>query len=727
MFKKICVFLIFFSLISTGFIYGQTKGEICGNVKAIETGEPLICVNITVDGTSFGAATDTKGYFSIKNIPVGTYEVTASILGYQKEKIAGVVVTTGTKTEINFQLKSEPIEMDNVTVTATRGNNLVTDVPVSTSIITSAELEQQVSQNVGEALESTGGVFIKNYGDLAGMKTISIRGSTDNQVLVLIDGQRLNNSQNSSIDFSTIPIDAVEKIEVVKGGHSALYGANAVGGVVNISTKSSKHEQKFSSDIKSSFGSNGIQIYSIDGTQQIGKIGYYLNLKHLKSDGNYKYENAQGKELKMENNDIKSNNLFFKVNYSFQHNSNLTFSTQYNKIKKGMFGTITYPSLNRRMDETISLYNLSFDRNIFSRLYLRTNAYYNKTDDKINDPDAWDESLKYSRHKNKAFGWELQNRFILSKNIVLTYGYDYRKDELESTQLDKQKRSTNSLYLQGELESRTNIIPLINKVILIPAVRYDDYSDVGSETSPKLGIVFSKTGGDVVTSLRGNVGKSFRSPTFNDLYWPEDYWSVGNPNLKPEIGFNYDAGSIVSYNKGDFATNFEFTYFVSNLEDLIIWVPITAVQWSPQNVDKSETKGVETKLDFNLFNKSVNLNLAYTYMEAKNASKDSPDNGKYLIYRPKHKFDLGIGFQYNFFRLNFNHRYVDKSFTKSDNSIYLPAYRVYDISASVTPSVFNLKLLAKFDLLNIFDRRFIIVEDHPMPGRQVRFTIGLKY
>ena len=723
MVKKIVISLVSISLICSGYLFSQNNGKISGSVKDIDTDEPLVSANVMIKGTYIGASTDTKGYFYIKKVPAGTCEVIVSIIGYRTETRSGIEVIEGATTEVNFEMKSEPIKMDKVTVTATRGNNLVTDVPVSTWIITDADLRRGTSQNIGEALQSAGGVYIKNYGDIAAQKTISIRGSTDSQVLVLLDGQRLNNSQNSTVDFSWIPVDDVQKIEIVKGGHSAVYGTNAVGGVVNIITKSPIHGQKFSSSIRSSIGPQATRIYSVNGSQEIGKLSYYISLKQVKGDGDYKFKDNLGVEKRLENNDLKSDNMFFKLNYNLFKNLNITLSTQHNEIKKGLPGSISYPNPNGRMNETINLHNLSFDGNILTRLHLRANAYYHRTDDRIDNPDPW---TPFSRHKNQASGFELQNRYILNKTIALTYGYDYRHDKVSSTEVHGQERNTHGLYLQAESESRINYLPLINKISFIPAVRYDSYSDIGNEISPKLGLALSRIG-SLTTSFRGNIGKSFRSPTFNDLYWPEDFWSAGNPDLKPEAGINYDAGTILEYTTDNFSTNLEFTYFTSNLEDLIIWAPRSDGKWTPQNVDESKTRGAETKIEFNLFDPLINFNVAHTYMLAKNNSDDSPDKGKFLIYRPKHKFDVGLGFEYHLLQLSLMYRYVDKSFTTSDNKESTPAYHVFDVSASAIPSIFGIEVLAKFDILNIFDKRFFVIDDYPMPGRQVRFTLGLQY
>jgi len=724
--KRIAVVAIVLSFFLINTSFGQQKGTVSGFIKDSHTGTPLICANITIKGTFLGAASDIRGIYFIKNVPEGTHTVTVSILGYATESKDGIIVTGGQTTKVDFELKNQPIEMGKVTVTATRGNYLVTEVPVSTAIITNADFERTAAQTVGEVLESAGGVFIKDYGDIASMKTISMRGSTDNQVLVLIDGQRLNNAQNASVDFNNIPLDKVEKIEIVKGGNSALYGANAVGGVVNIISKSAIHGRPFAGNINTSFGSQGIQIYSVGASQDIGKIGYILSFKHLASDGDYEYEDATGVEQRLQNNDIKSNNVFLKVHHYLGNNAKLAFSTQYSKIEKGLYGSITYPTPKRRMDETISLNNLSFDGNFSPRLHLRANAYYHHTNDEIDDPENWDPSALFSRHKNNALGLELQNRFIVNKNILFTYGYDFRVDKLESTQIGDKDRNTHGLYLQGEFQKTISNSSLLDKVVLIPAVRYDDYSDIGSQTSPKFGIAVTRSG-NILTTLRSNVGKSFRSPTFNDLYWPEDFWSVGNPDLKPETGFNYDAGLLLQYDQPDFSANFELTYFASNLEDLIIWAPIDAVKWSPQNVDKSETDGIETILRFDFFEQLLSLDFAHTYMSAINKSKNPGENGKDLIYRPKNKFDIGLGVNYKFMQLQLGYRFVDKTYTDSYNTSSLPSHEVYDLSVGVVPMISGLKLLAKLDVMNLTDENYNVMFDYPMPGRQVRFTVGLQY
>ena len=721
--QKILIFFVILFL-SAGYLFGQNKGKICGYIKDVTTGKPLSCANVSIKSTNIGASTDTKGYFCIQKIPAGTYELTATIIGYKTVTKKDILVSENGLVNINFELKSEPVKLKEVTVTATRGYDFVTDVPVSTTIITSVDLQQQAYQNVGDALESTGSVYIKNYGDIAGLKTASIRGSADGQVLVLLDGQRLNNSQNASFDFSSLPVDAVEKIEIVKGGHSALYGANAVGGVVNIISKNPAPGRIFTSAVNSTFGSQGTQIQSFNSSQEIGKFSSFLSLKHVRSDGDYEFEDNLGQIKRLENNDLKSKYLFFKLNYEPLMNSNLTFSTQINEIEQGLAGSISYFTPKQRKDKSTNLCNLAYTGFFFNRLQLRTNAYYHRSDENVVDLDSW--STPYSRHLNKALGLELQNRFLLNKNIVFTFGYDFRYDKLSSTQIvDNKERKTNSVYLQGELENRLNNLSYLNKVKIIPAIRFDSYSDIGNKTSPKLGLVFSKEGA-VTASLKGNIGKSFRSPTFNDLYWAEE-WMVGNPDLKPEIGINYDAGTILQYDTEYFSTNFEVTYFVNNLEDLIIWVPRDDGKWTPQNVDKSKTKGTESNIGFDLFNHKINFGIAHTYMSAKNNSENSSENGKYLIYHPKHKVDLSMDFQYQIFRLYLMARYVDKSYTSPDNTQSIPAYRVFDFGIGATPLLFGVKLLTKVDVLNAFDDQFVVIKDYPVPGRQFRFTVGIKF
>lgn len=722
MYKKI-VIIIFILLFSAISLLAQTNGTLRGTAIDSEK-SPLEGVNITIKGTNLGAATDIDGIFFINNVPEGIYEITASRIGFKKVTLSNIEVKPNLTTEIHYIMAQEPIDLAKVTVTAMRQERNIADVPVATEIITSKNIEQVSAQNVGEALASSSSITMKGNGDLNSLQTASARGSTDSQVLVLLDGQRLNNSQSASFDFSTIPADFVDKIEIVKGGHSAFYGTNAVGGVINIISKSSPIGQKLSAGVKSGIGSWGSQFNTFNLSQQIGKLSYFAAFNNIQSDGKYSYKDNEGNTVDRENNDLKKNEVFLKANYSVTEKSQLNFFTSYGKWDRGLPGPVSFPSTTQRLKETRKMYNVAYENAAYNSWLFKTNVYYHRSDQNYIDSSPY--ALEDTDHKNEAVGFNFQNRYVLSDWLQLSSGYDFRQDKLASTKYDNRSRNIHGIYLMGEAKSDVPGLPFFKKLILVPALRYDKYTDFEGQFSPKMGIVFAHSG-ETSFSLRGNIGSSFRAPTFNDLYWPEDMWSVGNPNLKPEKGLNYDLGFLSELNRGTWTANFEFSYFVNDIKNLNMWKEVSPWFWQPQNIDKSLTRGTEAQLAISFFEKRMNLRAAHTYLDTKYNNEGSPLFGNYLEYRPKHKVDVGLGFDYAFASMNVIYRYLDKSYKNETNTDTIPHSNLFDANILFNHSFFGMNAVARLDVINIFDKQFVTFGDQPMPGRQLRISLGVQY
>jgi outer membrane receptor for Fe3+-dicitrate len=292
--KRLFLFLIIVGL-SIPLLAMQEPGSLTGRVVSEGTRESIPSANVYFRGVHIGASTNAEGYYSIDHIPPGTYSIIVSAIGYTTiyDEIS---IEAGERKTITFSLRPTVYHLNQVTVTATRERSLISEVPATVDIISARDLRVNNVQNIGEALQRVPGVSIRNYGGFGDMKTISIRGSSSGQVLILLDGQRLNNAQSGEVDLSTIPLEGVERIEVVRGSASAIYGADAVGGVINIITKSGSVEdtriiESGGSLLGGSFGSYGV---SLNGSYTGNKVFTIASYKHLASDGNYEYSQQDG-------------------------------------------------------------------------------------------------------------------------------------------------------------------------------------------------------------------------------------------------------------------------------------------------------------------------------------------------------------------------------------------------------------------------------------------------
>jgi len=723
---------IFLFLLSFQPLFGQHGGIVKGVLKDGATNEIIIGANIYLKGTHTGCASDEDGNYMISQIPAGKHILIVSMLNYSTIEHP-FTISEGEEININFNLKENHFGFSEVVVTATRSEQLVTSIPVSTEVLSTKKLQQLNAKNVGQALESIGGAVVKSYGALGCLQTISLRGSTDSQVLVLIDGQRLNDAQSGSVDLSSIPLDAVEKIEVVKGGHSALYGTDAVGGVINIITKSMAHENKIDYSANGTIGSFGTSIYDASIGQGINNLDYFISYNRTQSDGDYKYTNENGDKVKMVNGDTKADNVFAKAGYSFSNSSRLFGFVRYRYSDNGSPGSVDYPNATARNKVGNFHYSLSYEGIKFGATVLNLGAYTIFNNHDYLNPESWMGKEDFN-YLNNSIGFTTLGFTDLSYYGLLSYGYEFRHDKLEteyklnglvSPFIGNHNRNTHSIFLQNDF---THYFDHFWKTTIIPAVRFDNFPEenVGSQITPKVGFTIGYEG-DWRGSIRGNFGRVFRAPNYNDLYWPEDSWTKGNPELKPESGSTYDFGFIVQF-QGLGSWSIESTYFASNLKDLILWAPGDSTQgfkWLPSNVASAKTGGLESKINWRGLNNLLALQFSYTVLSAKDDGNNSSTKGKYLIYRPKDKFDFLININYGIAALNLIYNYVGKRFHDANNTIELDSYSLFNTNISVRPQLFGVSWLMRFEVNNIADEEIIITKGSPVPGREIRFTVGI--
>jgi len=720
--------LIILSILIIKPSFAQNQGVISGVVKDEKTGETLYGVNVYLKGTHIGDATNVKGRYSILKVPAGKCTLVCSMVNYVKVE-KEIEVKDNDNISIDFNLVPDDLTYSEVVITATRNEELVTSIPVATDVLSTKKIENTNAKNVGEALQSVGASLIKSYGAVGSLETISLRGSTDSQVLILVDGQRLNNAQNGSVDLSSIPTDAVERIEVVKGGNTAMYGSDAVGGVINIITKSMTKNNSLDLSASGLYGTYNTHIYDVSARQGINNFDYYLSYNRTQSDGNYDYTDNTGIKTTLKNGDTKADNIFFKAAYLFDDNSKLSAFHKYYRADIGSPGSIDYPNYSARNKYNNNHTSISYEGLMAGPFAFNFNGYYLNQEQHYVNPESYlgtEENVYYI----KALGFLAQAFTDLNQLGLLSYGYEFRQDKLSSNDLvnnvpipfiGDHKRNVNSVYFQDDWKYDLDHVWKIN---VIPAVRMDNYPEdaIGSQYSPKIGINLSHNE-EWRGAIRGNVGRVFRAPTYNDLYWPEDSFTKGNPDLKPEKGYTYDFGFILQF-KSAGSWSIEATYFASKLNDLILWAQGTD-KWMPSNVAKANTSGIESKIDWHGFNNIVNIQTSYTYMEAKDDSDDPTTSGKYLIYRPKNKFDANVNLSYGITSFNLFYNYVGKRFHDDLNTVELGSYELISANIGAAPKLWGINWNLRLEANNLANKELQIVQGSPLPGREIRFSFGV--
>ncbi|HQM35323.1 MAG TPA: TonB-dependent receptor [Candidatus Marinimicrobia bacterium] len=584
-------------------------------------------------------------------------------------------------------------------------------------VLTQEDFKKNNCQNVGDALKCISGVYVKSEGE------ISLRDVSSDKVVVILDGQRLNTSGIVGVNVAAISIENIEKIELLRGGRSAQYGADAVGGVIVITTKAfndtQSHDQKSKNlnfDVKATYGSYNREILNISNMFNQKNFNYILSYRRELWDGDFEYTNDQGQRVRLGNNHQSSYDIFFKAGLNFSKDQTITASTDFYKANNGSPGLISSLTPTARLRYDNKSYNLTYDKKeLFSGFNLKAQTYYHDYNI-VYDYDT------HSDHNSYVYGLDIQQSGQLFKLINLSYGYNFIKDKIVSTSVGNKYRDTHSAFANFTLVKQFS--GFINNFETSLAMRYDYPNDFDPAFSPRFNISMGHNG-KFNLGVISHITKSYRAPTFNDLYWPKDSYSIGNPNLVPEVGKNYDVG--LTFNMGFLSLT--SNYFVNNVNDLIIWEQDPALQnlWTPKNISKTNTKGLENSATLTFFNGMLSLNGEYTYLKAINKSKDVNKYNKYITYRPKNKLDLTTTFRKKNLEANLIYHYTGLRYTNSTNTLWLPSYETIDFNTTYRFNLLKLGWSATFEMTNVTDEDYVKVKDTPEPGRMFKVMLGCSF
>ncbi|MDD5282492.1 MAG: TonB-dependent receptor, partial [Candidatus Omnitrophica bacterium] len=437
---------------------------------------------------------------------------------------------------------AEDVDLDKIVVTPSRIEESSGDVGRVVDVLTSADMEKSGSQDLASALTDLTSVDISNYGGPNAEKSIRMRGSTSAQVLVLMDGRPINNPRDGSVDLSNIPLDNISRVEVMHGPGSSLYGSSAMGGVVNIITKNPPKEGQ-KAEVYSSFGTARTYIERMLYGAKVSKLGF------LVSGG---YQSSEGFR---ENSELSAKDCNLKLAYELNGENNVSFNSGFYTSKVGVPGATNEFDADDKQNTLKRFFDLNWEFQPDEQTGVSARAYqsYDRLEFLENSTDLFlNPANKKDIHGTTVRGFDLQ----LDKRLLDTYsivgGFNYVYNLNDSTSSGKHRYHVSSGYLENRLDL------FDEKLNVNLSARLDDYSNFGTQINPSLDLLYKLN--DAI-KFHGLISRSFRAPTFNDLYWPNDGMGEGNPNLKPEKGVTGELGVESRINK--YITS-GFTYYRSD-------------------------------------------------------------------------------------------------------------------------------------------------------------------
>jgi vitamin B12 transporter len=611
--------------------------------------------------------------------------------------------------------------------------------------IDSETLLQKGSDDVSDAIQLSPGVFVQDYGGAAGMKSISVRGATSAQTIILLDGFPINSNQTGSLDLSFLPANMFSEITVVRGGSSALNGSNAIGGAVNLITKIVSDDQ-YNASLK--YGSFSSSILQAGTTQRFGDFGLASNIEYLSSEGNFPYSaqmNGEEQEFRRQNADIEriSANL-----YGDYVGDNYIWTTRmiFSNADKGVPGAVIGNSSqnDKARYETNNFLVLS-NFQLIDISSTRSNSYnfglmFLHNDDAYSNPDAFGVGTK-----NNYIGNDFRARFKLESNAntLKSFFSDYiliaelthsalNGDMLDpdvGSFVDRSNYAVAGAITANILTEKYNLHRTRKKLEMQGACRYDGYSDIANAVSPSLGLIYHIYDyNEEVLLVKGEYSYNFRAPAFNEMY----YLNYGNSDLNPEKSHSYNLGiEFIPPPNKKFTFNLGVNAFILMTKDQIVAVPKSPISWSAENIGEVFTRGIEWNLSVTPnIEKKTTYSISYSYQLALDRSENSPSYNKKVPYIPEEMLSFfGIYDFGNEYLAGINVYYSSHRYALADNSYesLLKHYATLDLFCSKNFKFDQIKVTARIDAKNIFNEKYSIIKNYPMPGRYFRLGISANF
>ena len=583
--------------------------------------------------------------------------------------------------------------------------------PAGISEITAKQIESQGATTAGEALSSTPGAWIST-----GHKNsteIKLRGFSSEHVLILVDGRPVNLPYYGDLDLSSLPVNNISKIKVVKGPATSLYGANTMGGIVNIVTK--RVNRGTSGDVQLSFGEAGTWNSALNLGAKINKLDFWLSAGKSQSDGFNLSDDFQPARWEdgglRDNSDYDRFNLDGKLNLKWTPQTDLSLSWGYFDGDKGLPGGVNddLPKFWRFEDWKRRYLDLSGENYFGSRWYLKAKLYYDGCKNRLVDYDStylYENRNFDSIHDSWDLGANLLGKLSWSKENQSAWGVNVLQNGINK-RMDIDEEWENKRTVTTSLFTQHQIVPG-KRISLDLGLAYNIMTSRGvkrAKTSfdPTFGFWYS-----VLESLRLRVSASraTKFPTLSQLYGE----TSGNTELKPEEAIKMEGGMEWDITPQLHA---EINLFRNNVNNLI---DRKGRSYQYQNLDQVVLQGVEMGWEGNL-GKLFSFNLDYAYLDAYDQN-----SGYWLSYRPAHKLDWNLTYTSSFgLTLYSNGQYVSKRVTPHPESELLPQY--YVINLKISQKLF-LRFYPFVEIKNVFDKNYEEEKGFPAAGRA--YFLGMK-
>ena len=706
--NKTITLLLSLTLLITSNLYSQNI--ISGKITN-ENNEILSGANIIIENTTLGTASDKDGNYKLSSIKNGEYILRVSFFGY--ETIEKNVVLSGENLTLNFKMLATSIDLNAVVVTGTRTEKSLMNTPVLTQSISIQELNNKDVNDITQALEFV--VPGIEFASQAQGKSISLQGIDPQYMLFLIDGERMAGETYGDVDYSRINIADIERIEVVKGASSTLYGSNALGGVVNIITKTPA--DKLDLNASTRFSKFNTQNYRLSAGSKMGKLSSQISVVYDKTDG---YDLLEGNSYRTQE---KEDAVVVSEHLKYSANENLLLEANASFMNKNRENTSEDLFDRRNKDFTYGA-KASYFFNTKNNLSLSWNSDNYEILDKVT-PDEL--NSVYNNLYNTA---RLLGNFNLASWNLFTLGAEYNSENLTASRNEITDKTNTDYILFGQED-----IQLGEKANIIAGVRAHNNSNYGWHFTPQLSGMYKIWH----LNFRGNYSMGYKTPTLKEKYMSfripapgPPMFLVGFEDLEPETS-KYASLSMeytrqgVSFSVAAYRNS--ITNMISENLDEYTVKPGGILEYAYRNYDQVLLKGVDILMKTKvvkdvLFTGTVTFSKKVDEIEDKEFDNVRNFSGKFnLDYNlEKNNYKLNLNLQSNFYGAKSIN--LMNETTHQLSTVELESFSLWKLTSTHT---FNKNYFVKLGIDNIFD--FIDSSggyNNGTPGRTIFAGLGIR-
>lgn len=665
------IFILAFLLWPFIHISSQT---ICGYIYDKDD-NPVHLASVSIDGYVESVYSNLEGYFSLKNAKEGSSILKIRSMGFEESL---VVVGDSCKDCMIVRLKEKDNFLNTVVVTGTRTQRTLKDTPVLTKVISSADIKDIGAVTVFDALESL--VPSIHFNPDAHGDNIQIQGLDNKYILILIDGERVVPERAENVNFSRLNVADIERIEILNGASSVLYGSNAIGAVINIITK--RTNKPFEGFVQGRH--KKYKTYNADA-------GISFNVKGLSSKTGFNYKTTDGYDLSPDSPTI------YTVNPNDDYSFTQTFGYKFNdKIDAEVTGRYYEHETNNPPLSANTTHNLE-------KNYTVTGKLNYKTSDKniltfSGHSDIFKQHVVYEK-RNDSTGlksdyyyttFRLTDTWTPSKKFQIIGGYEYNRENSFSTTLYGVEPGENSSH-NNNLFSQANF-RILDNLESVAGLRLTDHSGFGSHLSPSVSLMYKIKD----FRFRGGANNGFKAPSLKEMYYNFDMGGmgmfdlVGNPDLKTETSwYEFVSGEYIN---SDF--NMSVTLFHNRISDKISYKYYTITDENTgadkriaqyENLEDVRILGIDASIQWNFLN-YFNVKGAYTYSDAKDLATNTQIGGN-----SKHNITSILSFKYSKLKIGANNYPFTLSLSGRYNSPRIQENVTTNPDGSVTTSSNNSK------------------------------------